>query len=241
METEPAFRHGSYRRRILLASGAALVGMVLIAILGPDEDRLQQLLFHTGVEGELRVLPNIEIIQDQDPKNQDPKQMRARASKGLQVEVVDKREPTPTTENAIPEPPPQGVPDYTIESDTKPKESNWQGNEDRQQVRMVRPSQRSLDFVLIKLVRPRYPRGVVLPHPVTVDVAIYVESDGRVSDAYVTRGEGGKRFEEEALRAVRQWQYRYLGEEGAAEPFWDQVRWIFKPPTAPLPTTGEKP
>ena len=241
MANEPAFRHGSYRRRILLASGAALVGLVILALLGPDEDRLQQLLFHTGVEGELRVLPNIEIIRDEDPRSQDPQQMRASTPKGMQVEVTDKHEPNPTTENAIPVPPPQGVPNYTVENDTKPKEGEWQGNEDRQQVRMVRPSQRSLDFVLVKLVRPRYPKGPILPYPITVDVAIYVESDGTVSDAYVTRGQGGKRFENEALRAVRQWQYRYLGEKGKAEPFWDQVRWIFKPPNSPVPATQGSP
>jgi len=232
METEPAFRHGSYGRRILLAAAAALVGFVLIAILGPDEDRLQHLLFHTGVQGELRVLPDIEIIRDQDPVSQDPKHQRASAAKGLQVEVVD---PPPTTveaQDATPVPPPTGVPNYTIETKQKPADGLSQSNDVREQVRMVRPSQRSLDFVLIRLVRPRYPPGVVLPHPVTVDVAIYVENDGTVSDAYVTRGEGGKAFEEAALRAVRQWKYRYLGEEGKAEPFWDQVRWIFKPPAA---------
>ena len=97
---------------------------------------------------------------------------------------------------------------------------------------MRRPSQRSLDFILVKLVRPRYPRGVhpsLLATTVTVDVAIYVESDGRVDDAYITRGEGGKLFEDEVLRAVRQWEYRYVGSDGKAQPFWDQVRWIFRP------------
>lgn len=233
MKTEPAFRHGSYGRRILLAAAAALVGLILVAILGPDEDRLQDLLFHTGVEGQLRILPDIEIIRDQDPVSQDPKHMRASAAKGLQVEVVDRHPTTVETEDATPVPPVAGVPDYTIETNVEPKQGLSQSNDAREQVRMVRPSQRSLDFVLIKLVRPRYPPGIVLPHPVTVDVAIYVESDGSVSDAYVTRGEGGKAFEEAALRAVLQWKYRYLGAKGKAEPFWDQVRWIFKPPSSP--------
>jgi TonB family protein len=105
-------------------------------------------------------------------------------------------------------------------------------NDATDQVRMTRPTQRSNDFILVKLVRPSYPPGIpasMRQRAIHVDVAVYVEPDGKVSGAYVTKTNGGKSFEQAALAAVRQWEYRYLGAEGQAEAFWDQVRWIFAP------------
>jgi TonB family protein len=231
MTTKPRFSHGSYTRRILLASTAALLGFILFAILGPDEDRLQYWLLHSGIEGPLRILPNIEIIPERDPVSQAAEHRRANVTQGLEVNVVD-RKPERESLKGLPVPPAHGKPEYSVETQQEPSEEIWPGTEERERVRLMRPSQRSLDFVLVKLVRPEYPHGVPLAlqsRTITVDVAIYVESDGKVSGAYITKGEGGKLFESEVLRAVRQWEYRYVGQEGDAQPFWDQVRWIFKP------------
>jgi TonB family protein len=217
---------------MLLACGLAVVILILIAVLGPDEERLQQLLFHTGVEGELRILPEIQIIQEEDPVSQEAKQAMAGATQGLDVEVVDRPEQETPSENPTPAPPPRGQPDPTLPFDDQPRVGAVGADEVVDQVRMVRPTQRSNDFILVKLVRPQYPPGIspaLRRRTFQVDVAVYVEADGKVSGAYVTKGEGGRAFEEAALSAVRQWEYRYVGPDGKAEPFWDQVRWIFAP------------
>ncbi len=231
MTTEARARRGSYRRRMAAAALAAIGGFLLLAILGPDEDRLQDWLFHTGVEGELRILPSIEIIDDTDPVEQTEQETMPSASRGLDVEVVDRKEEplSPLATEAAPRE--RGRPDPTLPTTAVPGWGVGGGDQTVDRVRMVRPSQRSLDFILVKMVQPRYPADAprwLRLRKVVVDVAIYVESDGTVSDAYILRSEGDESFSRAVLDAVLQWRYRYVGSDGHAEPFWDQVRWIFE-------------
>jgi len=187
------------------------------------------------VEGELRILPEIQIIDPEDPVTQKEKRAMAGATQGLEVEVVDRTEIERPTENPNPVAPRRGIPDPTLPVNQNPADGTVGGTDDQDQVRMMRPSQRSSDFILIKMARPIYPPGIpaaIRRRTIQVDVAIYVEADGKVSGAYVTKGGGGQAFEEAALSAVREWEYRYVGPEGEAEPFWDQVRWIFAPHSA---------
>lgn len=230
--------HGSYARRLALACGLAVLGIVLVAVLGPDEDRLENLLFHTGVEGELRVLPEIQIIDAEDPVTQEEKHTMAGATQGLDVEVVDRTEPERPTENPLPVDPRRGRPDPSLPVNQVPTDGLLGATDQVDQVRMMRPTQRSNDFILVKMSRPVYPPGIppaLRQRTVHVDVAIYVEADGKVSGAYVTRSTASRPFEDAALAAVQGWEYRYVGREGKAQPFWDQVRWIFAPHGAASP------
>ena len=224
--------HGSYGRRLALACGLAVLGLIVLAVLGPDEERLEELLFHTGVEGELRILPEIQIIDAEDPVTQKEKQAMAGATQGLDVDVIDRTEPERPTENPEPVAPRKGTPDPSLPVNQNPTDGVVGAADAEDQVRMTRPTQRSNDFILIKLVRPVYPPGIpasLRKRTIPVDVAVYVEPDGKVSGAYVTKGGGAKAFEDAALAAVLEWEYRYVGPDGEAEPFWDQVRWIFSP------------
>ena len=232
MTTLPKTWRVSYGQRMGLAALAAFIGLILLAILGPDEQGLQDWLFHTGAKGELRILPEIQIIQDENPHTQKEKRTMAGASQGLQVEVVDRPQTPPAVDAKLPSPARKGIPDPSLPSNSILRHEKGQLDDERNQIRMVRPSQQSLDFILVKLVRPEYPRKVprwLRAKTVVVDVAIYVEADGRVSDAYILRGEGGELFANAVLKTVRQWEYRYIGAMGKEQPFWDQVRWIFQP------------
>jgi len=218
-----------------LALLAAVAGLIALALFGPDEQQLQTWLFHTGVEGELRILPELQIIQDTDPITQPERRTMAGATEGMNVEVVDRPLKPLSPDSDEPAPRTRGVARPTIEWNPKLAPRPDVGDQPQDRTRMIRPSQRSLDFVLVKLVRPIYPAATpdwLRRKKVVVDVAVYVEADGKVSDAYILRSNGGPLFSQAVLQAVRQWEYRYVGAAGQEQPFWDQVRWIFEPRSA---------
>jgi TonB family protein len=113
------------------------------------------------------------------------------------------------------------------------------GPEFEGQVELNRPGQTSPDFVLLEFVRPIYPAGVpqvLRTRRIVVHVAMYVDLEGAVADAYVISSEGGALFDDAVLVAVRQWKYRPLQVAGEPQPFWDQVKVTFvgaRPGTAP--------
>jgi len=216
-----------------LALLVALVAFYLGSVYGPHPDEVRHWMLHTGVEGELRVMPEIHIVRSEDAITQDQHQSMAGATKGVETEVEEEK-PKPPEEVVDPDPfLPKGNPDEILET-ALPFTGMSVENETEDQIQMLRPTQQSNDFVLIRLVRPNYPRNAPVhlrQRSVTVEVAIYVELDGKVGGAYISSS-GGKVFDEAVLAAVHQWEYRYVGPEGQQEEVWDQVRWIFAPTLA---------
>ena len=92
-------------------------------------------------------------------------------------------------------------------------------------------SQQSLSFVLLHVVTPEYPPGAsasVRQRQIVVATHIYVDEEGHVAHAYVSRNDGGPAFERAALDAVRQWVYKPLVVEGRPTGFWDSIFFVFR-------------
>ncbi len=239
----PAYREG-YGRRMALAVALSCVALGAAPFLRlsagcSGRGTARSVAGHTGAQGELRLLPEINLAHADDAVTRWRQQSMARASRGVDVQVATKpvstaatppaTAPDATTPDAA-APPPRGLPraDVTWQQLIAPTEPT--GREARTQVELNRPSQQSLEFVLVKFVRPRYPQGVpaaLLMRRIVVHAAMYVGTDGRVSDAYVIRSEGGPPFDREVLSAIRQWEYRPLVVDRAPQPFWDQIKVTF--------------
>jgi TonB family protein len=83
--------------------------------------------------------------------------------------------------------------------------------------------------------RPQPPRGATEEarrRPViTVEVAFFVNEEGRVTHSYILSSTGGPSFNEVVLKAVNQWLYKPVAREGRPpQGFWNRLTIRFKSP-----------
>jgi TonB family protein len=224
----PEKRQG-YLRRMSLAVGFAVASVVVGVLIGPDPQDIHRWLEHTGMEGDLVILDEIQIIPDDDPITQKPKEAMAGAMQGLEVDV----EPSPVNpeaEKPTPSPREQGLPEPRPVVSELPIEGLTLSRDRVTQVEMHRSPQRSMSFVLRKFVAPLYPENAgssQRSRVIWVVVAMYVDEEGKVTDAYTTRNDGGPDFRAAVLDAVRQWEYEPLRIDGVAHGFWDEIHFKF--------------
>jgi hypothetical protein len=69
------FRQGA-RRRWLVASGCAVVALILLVWLGPEETRITRQLQYYGAPGEMKIMPEISIDTGADPRHRLPRSLQ---------------------------------------------------------------------------------------------------------------------------------------------------------------------
>jgi TonB family protein len=222
-----AAAHRSGRKRMIWAGVVALVGLILLVLLGPDEQAIKERFEYYGAPGELNIMPEISIDDGSQKVHQIPRSLQVQPPpSNIEIEKED-----PTEEGTM-EVPPEVLSDPNeVETVREFPQVNPEFSSDSQ-VELARPMQTNPDYFILNLVRPQYPldaseaeRRIPL---IIVTVAIHVGPDGLVSDAWITQNTGGPLFGEECLKAVRQWKFGWRIDPGVGRQF--PITWRFKSP-----------
>lgn len=198
------FRQGA-RRRLLVASGCAVVALLLLVWLGPRDSTLVRRLQYYGAPGEMKIMPEISIDTGADPVHRLPRSLQMPQPPARLQIIPDRTDPraletVPKAENAD---------DVAGQAVTAPAEAFTDALFD-EQVQLLLPQQTSRDWYILHLVRPAYPilaseqdrrRPVI-----NVVVWIFVDPQGNVTAAQLISNEGGEVFAEAVLEAVQQWK-----------------------------------
>lgn len=198
------FRQGT-RRRLLVASGCAIVALLLLVWLGPRDSAIVRRLQYYGAPGPMKIMPEISIDTGADQVHQLPRSLQM-PPPPARLEIIPDR----TDERAIEKVPKAEVAvDRVGQAVTDPAEAILDALFD-EQVQLLLPQQTSLDWYILHLVRPEYPvlaseqdrrRPVI-----NVVVWIFVDPQGNVTAAQLISNEGGDVFAEAVIEAVQQWK-----------------------------------
>jgi TonB family protein len=228
-----AVQHASKTRawpRFVGAGVVAVIALIVLALFGPEREEIRKRFEVYGAEGEIKLMPEISIDEGQDRVHQLPESFREAPPPNYQVEPDD---PSPDAEREVPKAVTEALVTAEDESEFDVVDAET-GEQD--QVELTLPQQTSRDFRILELVRPVYPVGASASErripSVRVDAAIFVGTDGKVQAAMVTGGSGGPIFEEEVLRAVRQWLFEWIIDPPPSVGRWIEMSWRFKSPFA---------
>ena len=212
---------------MLWAGLAAVVGLILLVWLGPDEQSIKERFEYYGAPGDLRIMPEISIEEGEQDLHQIPKSLQV-TPPPANIEV-EKDEPT---DKGTVEIPPVNIQDpnkVEIASDV-PREESELASEP--QVEMALPMQSNPDYYILHMVRPEYPPDASESERRTavifVNVVIFVGPDGLVTDAWVNNTNGSRLFVEATLKAVRQWKFGWRIDPGIGRQY--VIPWRFKSP-----------
>lgn len=216
-----------YLRRLAAMAAVAALLFVVVALLGPDGDPDREWYEHTGVSGEFQIIDVLSLERAEDPVDRASRPEIENATRGVDPALTEKVvQPDPL--NPLPPDRPEGDYGENVRK-VEPKEATRIVGENPVELRGR--SQQSLSFVLLHVVNPQYPDGVAASlrrREIVVATHIYVDEKGQVTDAYVSRNDGGPRFERAALDAVRQWVYKPVLVEGEPTGFWDTIYFVFR-------------
>ena len=231
-------RAGKY---LLWAVPLALIVLVIIALLGPSAETIENKFTPYGTVGELRLMPEISV---EDGVNQDSRRAATEAAPPppapeYQVEpeeiTTDAAELTPRTASEVSEVSGAGESVQDV-----PESDVIVANDADAAVDMYMPSQTvDSDFIIKKLVRPLYP-----PHAsqqdrakpvITVKAAFFVNEAGEVQALIINSNDGGPEFAEAARAAMDQWEFEPRIKNGKPPASrWLVVTWRFRSPFSDL-------
>jgi TonB family protein len=216
--------HGSYsqkqreyRKRVLIA---APIGIVLVSLLFFTSDIVpyRDLEKHIGWQGEIRLLPNITIIPDEDAREEMRRESELRTIAHESIDVVDETGPekggdfeTPSPDDpekiTLPELDFADVRHHPAHTDVPYTE----------------------DYIILHMVQPEYPpRELIDGIEGEVTVEILVNEEGWVENAWVLSAIGPKSFEQSSLAAVRQFRFKPPLEDGEPIQMWIRFHVRFK-------------
>jgi TonB family protein len=195
MPLKIAERDRLYRKRVLSIIPLVLM-IILFFFLGSDYVPYAEIEKQLGWKGELRVLPEITILPDDDPFETFVKDRRRRPLTSLELNVLDETGPEKggTTKKEEEE--------RKIELPQKGLDPVF-----------TRPLHTSIpyseDYVILKMVHPIYPPDELMngiEGEVTLEVL--VNESGKVENAWVLSLIGPMSFEESALDAIKQFLFQ---------------------------------
>jgi TonB family protein len=208
-------RDRAYNRRILKIVPVAFA-IVLLLFLTSDQVSLTDLDKHVGWKGEMRLLPEISIIPDDDPFD-------AIQSDGLPPVMT-------SMDLDLTEGP--DVPKQKLVSEKEPDDAEIPELSHEDLLRITtRPRQRdvpySSNYIILKMVEPEYPI-YELENEIegSVTVELFVNENGQVEMASVVSSIGPKSFEESSLRAVRQFVFQPPVRGGVPSSMW--IKFLIK-------------
>ena len=219
--------HRSARKRFLWAAGAALLGLALLVIFGPEEKEIKEKFEYYGAPGELKIMPEISIEEGEQDIHQLPRSLQVQPPPAnIEVELED-----PDDDGTVEVPPVNLQEPNKVDVASEYPREEAEVSED-QQVEMAMPMQSNPDYFILHMVRPEYPLGVSEQERripvITVTVILFVGPDGTVTDAWVNSTNGSRLFVEKTLEAVRQWKFGWRVDPGIGRQI--VVPWRFKSP-----------
>jgi TonB family protein len=200
------------RKRFIVVIPISLLIMILIIFL-IERFNMPNKLFNIGYEGPQKSVPEI-VIEDESKTRSESfsREKNPMIVKDITLPEEEKRKPEDNGKK------PQKHPnvssdDFSIK--TIPGESYYRTYQSRADVPY------SEDYVILKMVEPEYPKSAInqgLEGYVIVEV--YVSEKGNVEEAYVRSAFGPTSFETSSLKAIRQFLFKPLIQNGKPTPFW---------------------
>jgi len=201
-------RDRAYWKRIAWIVPISLV-LILALLFWSDRIPISDSETWAGWRGEMRVLPEITVVSDDNPFSSPENEERLKVMTSLEVDLRDGPEFLK----------PQAVELETSEPLVAPPSD--EELKPKSELRTRRDASYSDDFVIVKMVEPEYPRyerengieGSVL-------VELLVNEEGRVENAAVLSAIGPESFKESSLAAVRQFVFQPPIRDGKSVPVW---------------------
>ncbi len=198
-------RDRDYRTRLVRSVAVAVAVHVLLLLGSVPFSRRIPLVRHIGYHGVLRILPEISVRRDPSNVESEFETPRGSGSESF-FRVIDIR--------AVDWEVPAGVP---MEEETGEAEKQDVGEELQAQLERSLPQPTSTDVVLVRLVKPHYPReSIAADIEGVVTFRLHVTETGDVARAWLVASEVDEPCEVEAHRAVLQWKFRPFLVEGVA-------------------------
>lgn len=199
-------------RRLIFVIPISLLVMILI-LFSLEHFNISKKLFNIGYEGPQRSVP--EIVIEDETKTRDESFSREKNPmivKDITSPEEEKREQEDKGKK------PKKYPDVSS-NDFSIKAI--QGESYYRTYKSHADVPYSEDYVILKMVEPEYPKSAIsqgLEGYVIVEV--YVSKEGNVEEAYVRSAYGPRSFEESSLKAIRQFLFKPLIQDGKPTPFW---------------------
>jgi len=220
---------------MLWAGVVAVAGLVLLVLLGPNEQEIKDRFEYYGAPGELKIMPEISIEEGQQNVHQIPRSLLAQPPpSNIEIEKED-----PTEDGT------EEIPPVNLQKPNKAKSVSEFLLEDSElssepQVKMVQPLQTNPDYYILNMPHPEYPLGVSEDErriPVIfVHVNIFVGPDGLVTHAWLNSTNGSRLFVDASIKAAEQWKFGWRNDPGIGRSY--VLRWQFK---SPYFTPGRQP
>lgn len=220
MGSEPEIRRTwerdkAYRKRIFKIIPIALAS-VMILFMTSDQVSLVELEQHVGWKGELRILPDITIMPDDDPFSAIETHEQTTILTSMDLDITE-------------------GPDFDkpqLVNDEDPDETDMPEISPVDFLRIItRPSHRevpySSNYIILKMVQPEYPiyeleNGI----EGSVTVELFVNENGQVESALVLSSIGPKSFETSSLEAIRQFMFQPPIKNGQPSSMW--IKFLIK-------------
>ena len=189
-------RERAYHKRLVRIVPVAFL-IVLLLFLTSDQVSITQLETHVGFKGEMKLLPEISIIPDEDPFTSLEQHSQMKPLTSMDLDIV--------------EGPDFGQPDLVSEETPEEPDSPELKFDDFEVA--TRPTNRdvpySQTYIILKMVQPEYPY-YELENGIegSVTVELLVNEAGLVEAATVLSSIGPKSFEESSLAAVKQFVFQ---------------------------------
>ncbi|MDH3197888.1 MAG: energy transducer TonB [Candidatus Krumholzibacteria bacterium] len=208
-------RDEAYRRRLRVVTPIAVL-LVAALFLTSDRVSFQDLEQHIGWKGELRMLPEITIIAEEELEPSEEHRQALQAMRSFDIELPEGADfAASLNEGRAEDDAPVEVPEFDPF--------------DLPTVEARREAPYSQDFVLLKMVEPVYPpealRAGMEGH---VTVELLVDEQGRVAHVTVLSALGPKSFQDASLLAVRQFLFQPPMDRGVPTPMWIKFRIKFR-------------
>lgn len=208
-------RDRAYYKRIIKIVPMAFA-VVLFLFMTSDQVSLTELNQQVGWKGEMRILPEITIIPDDDPYSAIENRRNLKIMTSMDLDIVE-------------------GPDFDkprLLNDTDPDQTDMpEISYDDLLSFPTRPSRRDVPYsdtyIILKMVEPEYPI-YELENEIegSVTVELFVNERGLVEAASVLSSIGPKSFEESSLKAVRQFVFQPPTRDGQPSSMW--IKFLIK-------------
>jgi len=208
-------RERSYRRRLYYLTPVAAVLMTLL-FLTYERLPYRQIEKQVGWKGELRLLPEITIVPDNQDAVSLERQRRIDAMTSVNLDLSEGPD--------LPKTPEQ---DVKTETEDKKVDVTEFDDFDVRTVETSRDVPYSEDYVILKMIEPVYPHEELAKGiEGSVTVELFVNEYGRVEKATVLSALGPVGFQESALDAVQQFVFQPPVENGRPTSMW--IKFLIK-------------
>lgn len=208
-------REQAYRRRLYLLTPVAAVLMTLLFITS-DRIPYREIEKHVGWQGELRVLPEITIIPDNQELTSEERNVKLSTMTSVDLDLVEASDLPETSER-----------DSEQETPREDLDISEFDEYDVHTVQQAREVPYSQDYVILRMVEPDYPpKELKEGIEGSVTVELFINENGRVERATVLSAVGPRSFQDASLDAARQFVFQPPIREGKRTSMW--IKFLIK-------------